>query len=35
MFSVEESNVFCDTTIVFILQFGVQSNQSFLEDDTD
>ena len=26
---------FCNTAIVFILQFGVWSNQSFLEDDTD
>jgi hypothetical protein len=35
MFSVEELNVFCNTTIVFILQLGVWSNQSFLKDNTD
>jgi hypothetical protein len=35
MFSVEELNVFCNTTSVFILQLGVRSNQSFLEDNTD
>jgi hypothetical protein len=35
MFSVEELNLICNTTIVFILQLGVQSNQGFLEDNTD
>jgi hypothetical protein len=35
MFSVEELNVFCKTTIVFILQLGVWSNQSFLKDNSD
>jgi hypothetical protein len=35
MFSVEELNVFCNTTIVFILQLGVWSNQSYLEDNPD
>jgi hypothetical protein len=35
MFSVEELNAFCNTTSVFILQLGVRSNQSFLEDNTD